>query len=209
MSSGAKVGIVFAVMLAVLAVEFASHNQSESRMRDEIADLHRQNDLLSRAATQGQHLDTAIGQPASSQPAADQELSEVLKLSGEVARLREDNKELEQLRQENRRLRVAAIRPIFAAGSTAANTNEPPTYSTRLFKLDVSAVYANLPRYLDLKPGESSSDAFRRLIQENGINLAPPATLYLNESQGSLFVRNTPANLEKIERLLAVLTAAR
>jgi hypothetical protein len=196
-------------MLAALAVEFALHNQSESAVRDEIAELRRQNDLLSRAAMQSQHLDAAVGQPATPQPSADQELNELLKLRGEVARLRDENKDLEPLRQENRRLRLAALQTVLTAVQAAANTNEPPIYSTRLLKPDVTAVYASLPRYLDLQPGETKPDALRRLIQESGIDLAAPASFYLNETQGSLFVRNTPANLDKIERLLDVLANAR
>jgi hypothetical protein len=203
---------MFAVLLfAALAIQMALHQESEAKLRDEIQALRQQLELRARSMAPAPRPDSALDQPGA-QPDLnpDQQLSELLQLRGKAAQLVEKEKELAALREENRQLRAASLRAATAGlESGQGATNRPQPLDTRIIRVEVGLLVQNLKRYTTPREGEANTETLRRFLQENGVDLTPPATLFLNEIQGTLTVRNTQGNLDKLEALLAMLSSAK
>jgi hypothetical protein len=94
--------------------------------------LQRQIEELARLAAENERLSTLVAQATSAQTLPNGQLRELLKLRGEVGRLRQQSQEAERLRSENQRLRIEAggwNRPAGNASPGAASQNNVPKES--------------------------------------------------------------------------------
>jgi RNA polymerase sigma factor (sigma-70 family) len=117
MNAKLKVGIVTAVVVAGVATPLAIHERTQRDLRAENAALRRQIDELSPLAAENERLANLLAQRAAAPVVAQTEpSSELLKLRGEVGRLREENREL--------------ARPKTASSETAKDTPFDATLQT-------------------------------------------------------------------------------
>jgi hypothetical protein len=91
--------------------------------------------------------------------------------------------------------------------SISGSTNQPadigPKMSMRSYKITPDTFYSSLKRKIVPKDGESDIKLLQRYFQEHHIDLTKPkAAVFLNEKLGKLFVRVTPADQDKVERLV-------
>jgi beta-galactosidase beta subunit len=89
------------------------------------------------------------------------------------------------------------------AGDTNHPTDTTTGMSTRSYKITPDAFYSSLKHQIVPKDGESDIQLLRRYFQEHHIDLvSPKAAVFLNEKLGQLFVRVTPSDQNKVERLV-------
>jgi myosin heavy subunit len=93
---------LFAALLIAAAVMFWIQNQSQEKLRAEIASLTEQNNSLNAA---NENLSNRVAQANSSQAMSKEQFSELLKLRGEVGVLRNQAGQLGKTRAENQQLR--------------------------------------------------------------------------------------------------------
>jgi len=90
-----KVGLVGAVVVAGVATPLVIQNQSQSRLREENLVLRKQNTQLAEQMTplsaENARLSNLIAQATENQPAQQSQSNELLRLRGEVARLRQES----------------------------------------------------------------------------------------------------------------------
>jgi len=98
MNAKLKVGIVTALVVAGVATPLAIHERARRDLRAENAALHRQIDALAPLASENERLSNLLAQTASAPIAQTNPSSELLKLRGEVGRLRDENRELARLK---------------------------------------------------------------------------------------------------------------
>jgi RNA polymerase sigma factor (sigma-70 family) len=93
-----KIALVSAAVVAV-ATPLALQHQTKVKLREENQVLRRQNDQLSPLASENERLSNLLAQAAqTAAPLDDARATELLKLRGEVARLREESRELARLK---------------------------------------------------------------------------------------------------------------
>lgn len=73
---------------------------------------------------------------------------------------------------------------------------------TRSYELNKSSFFSNLKRLAPNNAGLSNEQQLLALLQTNGIKFQQPSDLSLDEKQNVLIVRNSMANLDKVERLV-------
>jgi RNA polymerase sigma factor (sigma-70 family) len=92
-----KVGLVGAVVVAGVATPLVIQNQSQSKLRAENQQLRQQNTQLTEQmtplATENARMSNLMAQATEYQPGQQSQSNEILKLRGEVARLRQDARE--------------------------------------------------------------------------------------------------------------------
>ncbi len=98
MNAKLKVGIVTAVVVAGVATPLAIQERARRDLHAENAALRRQNDELTPLASENQRLSNLLAQTQATPAAQTNPSSELLKLRGEVGRLREENRELARLK---------------------------------------------------------------------------------------------------------------
>jgi RNA polymerase sigma factor (sigma-70 family) len=91
-----KVGIISAVVIATVATPLALQHQTEARLRDENESLRRQVSQLSQQATENQRPARREAQAANPSALTNEQLNELLRLRGEVTRLKAREQELAQ-----------------------------------------------------------------------------------------------------------------
>ncbi|MGI8964480.1 MAG: hypothetical protein ACR2H1_00140, partial [Limisphaerales bacterium] len=94
-----KIGIICALGIASVATPLIIQHQSQVKLRDENKSLQLQVDQLAQLTAENERLSKLVA-PGNNSLAKDQ-LSELLKLRGEVGVLRRQNQQLEKLRAEN------------------------------------------------------------------------------------------------------------
>lgn len=97
-------GSLSAIVLAGMALWWVAQYRSQLELSEENQALREQAEQL---AVQNQLVSTATAQAGSSQSLTRKQLGELLRLRGEVGRLRSETQELAKLREENQRLRAA------------------------------------------------------------------------------------------------------
>ncbi len=95
-----KAGIISAVVIAGAAIPFAVQERSQTRLRADNRALRRQVDQLT---ADNDRLSNLLTQANSSGSLPKEQLSELMKLRGEVGLLRKHTNQLGKLREENRR----------------------------------------------------------------------------------------------------------
>jgi hypothetical protein len=94
-----KVGLISAVVVAGVATQY----RTQVGLREENQSLRKQAVQMARIAEENRRLAAMVAQADGSQSLSKDQLSELMKLRGEVGLLRKQNGELEKLREENRR----------------------------------------------------------------------------------------------------------
>jgi RNA polymerase sigma factor (sigma-70 family) len=92
-----KVGLIGALVVAGVATPLVIQNQSQSKLRAENQELRQQNSQLTQQltplASENARLSNLMARATEYQPAQQSQSNEILKLRGEVARLRQDARE--------------------------------------------------------------------------------------------------------------------
>jgi RNA polymerase sigma factor (sigma-70 family) len=198
-----KLRAVGALVAIVVATPLIVQHQSQIRLREENLLLQRQYEQGANLAEENRRLSNLLAQASSHQNEA--QLLELLRLRSEVGRLRQQNQELVMLRQENRQLRVAQAQPapvVEAARATALYT--------RVMKVNAETLLSKLPIPATAIDDNSNQEALqqeglRQFLKDNGVQIEPPATVYLSRTNGTLIARTSLENLDKIGMLLHTL----
>jgi RNA polymerase sigma factor (sigma-70 family) len=117
-----KIAIVGSLAAAAMAAPLIVQHQSLSRLRDENQILQQQQNQVGQLATENERLSNVVAQASRAQAFSEDQLRELLKLRGEVGRLRQQSNELAHLRQENVQLRA----------QQAAVAQQPPAQFQRV-----------------------------------------------------------------------------
>lgn len=164
-----------------------------------------------------QRLSQLIGQASERQGLAEEQMRELLRLRGEVGRLRRQNKEMETLREQNRRLVQVAPQPTsYTTFSIPTPTGslephiakvETGALHTRIIKVDLETLLANIkstsiPANGNTNETMASLAALREFFKAHDIQFEPPATFFLKEETGELIIRTSLMDLDKIETLV-------
>jgi RNA polymerase sigma factor (sigma-70 family) len=91
-----KSGIISAIVVASVVTPLAVQHQAQARLRDQDGALRRRADWLSRLQEENERLSNRFAQANKSSALSNEQFSELLRLRGEVGRLRLDVRELEQ-----------------------------------------------------------------------------------------------------------------
>ena len=113
-----KLGVLGAMVVAGAAILILIQRQAEGELRAQNQALRRQLEQSSQLAAENERLSNLVAQAAPR--ASGDQLTELLRLRGEVGRLRQQTKEVEALRQANREATAA-----LAASQKSAATGSP------------------------------------------------------------------------------------
>lgn len=94
-----KLGIISAIAVVGVATPLVIQYQSQARLREENALLRQQANEKDQLALENQRLSNQLAAAKSSRPLADEQLSELMRLRGEVGTLRKQKQGLAQIRQ--------------------------------------------------------------------------------------------------------------
>jgi hypothetical protein len=193
-----QAGFVVAILIA-LAVLFILQHQAQEKLRAENVALAEQ---LAQLQTDNESLSNRLAAAGNANSLSDKEHNELLKLRGEVGMLRGQANEIVRLKQENQQLHALAAN---AAPSQQADLS-PPLYS-RHFKINAATFFENLKHSFPANEGETQTQTFVRFLKQNGVELNPPESLFVNDATGELFVRSSETNLNTIESVIEVINS--
>ncbi|MDQ6631342.1 MAG: sigma-70 family RNA polymerase sigma factor [Verrucomicrobiota bacterium] len=108
-----KIGMISAIAIAGIATPLAIQHQSQVKLREENKSLRLQLDQLAQLTAENERLAKVVAQGNNS--LTKDQLSELLKLRGEVGVLRRQNQQFEKLRVENEQRRGTTIAQNQAA----------------------------------------------------------------------------------------------
>ena len=193
-----QAGFIAAVLIA-LAVLFYLQHQVQEKLHAENAALAQQ---LAQVQTDNENLSNRLASAGDANSLSDKERNELLKLRGEVGLLRGQVNEITKLKQENQQLHALAAN----AGSSQQANLSPPLYS-RHFKINAATFFENLKHSFPPSEGETQTQTFVRFLKQNGVELNPPESLFLNDQLGELFIRTSETNLDTIENIIEVINS--
>lgn len=198
-----KLGIVTGLAAAGIAAPWAIQHHSQARLRAENQSLRRQLDQFAQVAAENEQLSNMVARANDSQTASKGQMNELLRLRGEVGRLRQESKETERLRQENARLRAASPRVLPQTGAEAQASNSPsPSLHIRTYKVSVDSMLQQMRSSTVATQGTPNLQIVQQVFRDNGVEMEPTSTLFLNEETGMLVARTSMTNHEAIERVL-------
>jgi hypothetical protein len=114
-------GMIGAMVVAGGAALFVRQRHMEGELRAQNQALREQLEQSAQLATENGRLSNLVAQAAAAQRLPDSQLSELLKLRGEVGRLRQQAKEVEALREANRQATAAVAASQKASGTNTAS----------------------------------------------------------------------------------------
>jgi len=120
------------MVVAGAATLFVMQRQAEGELRAQNQALRQQLEQSSQLAAENERLSNLVAQAAATQRLPDSQLSELLKLRGEVGRLRQQAKEVEALREANRQATAA----LAAGQNTLGASTAPEPASTDFWPRD-------------------------------------------------------------------------
>jgi hypothetical protein len=138
MTTASKLSAVGAAVVAA-AMVWLIQNQSVGRQRAE-TELRQQADAAAALAGENERLSNALAQARSAQSITAPDAQELLKLRGEVGRLRQESKELARVREENRQLRASLS--VAVPESTSAPAAPEPKGKLNFTNLELTQVLA-------------------------------------------------------------------
>jgi RNA polymerase sigma factor (sigma-70 family) len=199
-----KPAVIAALAVAGLAVPFLIQNRSIERLRHENGLLQQQSEQL---AAENERLSNLVFQ-ANSGAGDGTPSSELLRLRGEVGRLRREIKEAEGVRAENNRLRKTMARTVQEQPTLVFQTNGNPVAPlyTRVIKVQPELLVQKMRESLSGAGGDSVQEVTKKFIESKGLEIVPPSSLFFNEREGSIIVRSSMTNLETIETLVQMLS---
>jgi RNA polymerase sigma factor (sigma-70 family) len=197
-----KFGIISVIALGGVAAPLAIQHQSEARLREENLALRQQASQLAQVAAENERLSNQLVQAKSAESLSREQMSELLRLRGEVGRLRRDGKELETLQAENRQFRARlASAPAVAAVQDALKA-DPAALYTRTFLVKQPET---LKRVKGLDPEKPLQQLVVDYLNQNGVDLQSPSVVFFNTNKQMLVIRGTLADLDAVEALLGKL----
>jgi RNA polymerase sigma factor (sigma-70 family) len=104
-----KAGIISAVVVASVATPLVMQHQAQVKLREENRSLRQQAAHLAQLQTENEHLSNLVAQANHASAVSQEQLSELMKLRGEVGLLRKQTNELRVLQNENRQLRTRPL----------------------------------------------------------------------------------------------------
>ena len=107
MITKAKLAIFGVLLVTAIATPMLVQHQTLGRLRNENASLRQQVEQLSPLRVENQRLSNLVAEAGNDQPGPADQTSELLRLRGEVGRLRQENQEVNRLREQVRRLHGA------------------------------------------------------------------------------------------------------
>jgi hypothetical protein len=99
-----KLTVIGAVLAATAAAPWVVQHRAQVRLQAENVSLRQRVDQMNLLSDENLRLSNLVAQASAGQPRAEDQMSELLRLRGEVGRLRQENQELEGLRRDVRRL---------------------------------------------------------------------------------------------------------
>ncbi len=197
-----KIAAISALAVAVAAVPVIQQNslnklQDENRLLKNSFESKSGNTFVNQSQNHAPQTVTSPPLPAQSPELTQIQQSELLRLRGEVTRLRAENNDLQKLRQENLRLRIRENESSSTNPSPAA---APPFY-VRSFKVDSNLLQQKLKDTLEYR---THGVALRQFFKVNGIDISNDGSVFLNPTpEGSeMLVRAPLEALNQIETLL-------
>ena len=180
-----KIGIISAIVVAGVAIPLVMHQQSQNKLRGANEAMQRQADETARLAAQNEKLSHQLAVVNAAKPAATDPSREVLKLRGEVGRLRSEN---------------AAVAAARTNGPSALSglTKDPETFKLirNQQKAGLGMIYKELAKRLKLTPEDS--DKLGDVLADNVMENIDHITTLLHEG----------ASPERIEQVFAAQEAA-
>lgn len=153
-----KIGIISAVVVAGLAIPLALYLRSQNQYRVTNEALQRQAEETARLAAENEKLAQRVAVANTAQPAASEPSREVLKLRGEVGRLKLENA-------------AAAADRTNAPSALSGLTRDPETYKLirDQQKAGLGMIYKELAKRLQLTPEDSGKlgDVLADNVMEN------------------------------------------
>jgi len=114
--------------------------------------------------------------------------------------LKEQLKKLEKEKPERNEAPGLSNRQSEAKSSVDTNSIVAPLYIRR-YRID----FSKLP-HAENWPAEDytrrAGDSLKRYLEENGLDLSPPQSMFIKPSEGNFMVRTTLEQIEKIEQLI-------
>jgi hypothetical protein len=205
MTTASKLSAVGAAVVAA-AVVWLIQNQSVGRLRADNEALRQQLDAAASLASENEQLSNALAQAKSSQSLSTPDAQELLKLRGEVGRLRQESKELARLREENRQLRAALSAPPPPVPETTSPAPAlEPKGKLNFTNLDLTQVLA---LYRSMSGLELEMDPRIGLIHA-GITITNSANVTMKEAvqqldqalldQAGIIVTHTSTNRARLD----------
>ena len=189
MLTKAKLAVLGAVLVGVVATPLVVQHQAEVRLLAKDSSLQEQLDQLGRLTVENEHLSNLVAQASSEQSFAEERMRELLRLRGEVTAMR---------------TRLASLQN----GRLETTNGAGETLHVRTFRINPRAFLEKadsaLGHPINSTPTQITADYFA----SKGINLEPPKSAYLNTSNALLIARATDPELNAIESLLAESTPA-
>lgn len=205
-----KFSVISAFAVAAAAVPLAVQYQSITKLRAENLALQHQVNQVAALAEENQTPPKLVEEVSNTKTLAAEEVHELLRLRGEVGRLRQENKELTRFNEESRRLLAADPSAAAAGGLTGSASSEPAPIRlyTRTMRVGAETLESKLATFRTGPAGDDSNQdtahqkAFRRFLTAKGINIVPPAAVFVNPTNGTIVVRASMGDLDKVEALL-------
>src|SRR5882672_10157724 len=101
-----KLAVISAVLLVAAAALLVIQQQAIRRLSRENQTLDQQANQLTQLTAENERLSNLVTQATGAQLHANEQEGELLKLRGEMGRLRQADKDLDTMREENRRFRA-------------------------------------------------------------------------------------------------------
>jgi outer membrane translocation and assembly module TamA len=197
-----KVGIISVIALAGVATPLAIQHQSQARLREENEALREQASQLAQVAAENENLSNLVAQTKGSESLSREQMSELLRLRGEVGRLRREGKELQALLAENRQLRTRLTNAPAEVIAQSALKVDPGVLYMRMLRVESAE---NLKQLKGLDPEKPLQELVLDYLKHNGVDLQPPSYARFDTNTQALAVRATSADLDKVEVLVGAL----
>jgi len=201
-----KPAVIGALAVAGLAVPLIIQNRAMERLRQENVSLHQQTGESAQLAAENERLSNLVFQANSTAVSDGAPSSELLRLRGEVGRLRREIKDAEGAREENTRLKKTMAR--LAQGATPVfqtNTNPPAPLYTHVINVQPELLVQKMRESLNGAGGDSIQVVTKKFLESKGVEIAPPSSIFFNDREGSIVVRTSMTNLDTIETLIQTL----
>jgi len=191
-----KLGIISAVVVAGITVPIVvMHQRAQTKLHEADEALRQQNEQVKQLAAENERLAKAAAQKTTPPPASNNPSLEVLRLRGEVGRLRQENASQAATKKTNG--------PSMLSG-LAANPEMMKMVRTQN-KGALGAAYKELANKLKLTPEQT--DQFSDILADNAVGIIEPVTEILREGKSrdeinSIFDKRDAELLEKVQALL-------
>lgn len=125
-----KLTVIGAVLAATAAAPWMVQHRAQVRLQAENVSLRQSVAKMNQLSDENRRLSNLLAQASASQAGAEEQTSELMRLRGEVGRLRQENQELEGLRRDVRRLQSSQTASAQAADNLVqylGSAVEPPS----------------------------------------------------------------------------------